>query len=67
MLELKVADYCHNCPYFEPVVEETALYSYDGNRAGNTYIVCENSKKCENIAVYLEKKLSEPISEDDYK
>lgn len=67
MLELKVADYCHSCPYFEPVTKENALYNYDGYRTGNTYIVCENDRKCENIAEYLEKKLAEPISEDDYK
>lgn len=57
MLELKVASYCHDCPYFEPVKEEGELYCSGCLLAANTYIVCKNAKKCEHIAEYLEKKL----------
>lgn len=67
MLELKVASYCHDCPYFEPVKEADELYCNGYLQVMNTYIVCKNAEKCEYIAEYLEKKLAEPISEDDYK
>lgn len=60
MFELKVADYCHDCPYFEPVKEEDDLYCGGHRLATNTYIVCKNAEKCGCIAEYLEKKLAEP-------
>lgn len=61
MLELKVADYCHGCPYLEPVKESEDYHTMDYYRmASNTYIVCKNDEKCRHIAEYLEKKLAEP-------
>lgn len=55
MLELKVAGYCHDCPYFEPTREEYELYYSEQLQAANTYIVCKNSEKCGHIAEYLKK------------
>lgn len=55
MIELKVAQYCHSCPYFE--AKQDTIASCDQRNGNicytNTTIYCENSGKCRLIAKYL--------------
>lgn len=55
MIELKVAKYCHNCPYFQPICDTNGSRDlFSGKTVStNSIITCENGKKCENIAKYL--------------
>lgn len=59
MLELKVADYCHDCPYFEPVLGERSIGAKRGlyAMAENTYIFCSKDNMCAMLATHIEKKL----------
>ena len=45
MIELKVEEYCHNCPEFE-AVQHTEFYNHK--------IVCVHSRKCASIKEHLE-------------
>lgn len=53
MLSLDVADYCQECPKFEP--ECTKFYYGDGNCT--TLISCEKKGMCANIKLYIEKQM----------
>ena len=55
MIELKVAAYCHNCPYFKSKEETSILRDVMTNNITktNTTVTCEESKRCENIAKWL--------------
>jgi hypothetical protein len=64
MIELKVDEWCQNCPDFEAKVEKEFLYNdypsdwdeFGEARMANTTISCENRVKCarirENLANY---------------
>ena len=55
MIELKVAQYCYSCPYFE--AKQETIASCDQSNWDicytNTTIHCGNSAKCRLIAKYL--------------
>lgn len=42
MIELRVENYCQNCPFFKPIV----LPPYDGYFDGNTVVVCKRWETC---------------------
>lgn len=50
MIKLDIAEYCHDCRAFEPVVD--TVYSNDMSSSIKT-IKCENSHKCEVMIRYL--------------
>ena len=51
MINLDVKDYCHHgCMDFAPVVSKRESYM---NLGGDTYIRCENAKRCEYMMRYL--------------
>ena len=50
MIRLTVADYCQNCPYFEPEVEK--IETFDMSFI-NTSITCKDRVKCEQIHNHL--------------
>lgn len=54
MIKLEIADYCHECPNFEPKC--TRLHYGDGNCM--TSISCENRGTCANIKLYIEQQLA---------
>ena len=45
MIELQVADYCHDCPMFEPKVKR----EYKNGYKMKTLIQCEDRMKCAYI------------------
>lgn len=49
MIELKVRDYCHDCPMFEADVK--TVYSNDIPVAH--YISCTRSEECRHIIQYI--------------
>ena len=64
MIELRIADYCHNCPNFDVDVDKTFRGYYgrkktdkgDINALCNSYdtkIMCKNRSQCEAIREYL--------------
>lgn len=59
MIELKVKEYCHNCPDFEAkvTIREDELCSGDEvtARIVNTTVSCTHAKRCEGIKRYLER------------
>lgn len=61
MIELKVKDYCHNCPDFEAkvTVQDNELFplgeSEPFTRICNTTVSCSHAKRCEGIKRYLER------------
>lgn len=57
MIEIKVEDYCQNCPEFDPGVEAETLYfdGYDTERL--TTVFCVHRRRCEAIAKSLKKHL----------
>ena len=61
MIELKVKEYCHNCPDFEAkvTVQDTDLFaageSESVGRFCNTTVSCSHAKRCEGIKRYLER------------
>lgn len=49
MIKLEVAEYCHGCPDFDPVVH--TLY-FDGVPS-HQIVHCVNSEKCTRIGLYI--------------
>lgn len=65
MIELRVAEYCHNCLDFSADVKHPErLYAADEECAvlGNTVIRCEYAKRCANIKRYLEHQIEKEES-----
>lgn len=62
MIEIRVADYCIDCPAFEAdVVKEDKTY-FDGSETqakGNTIIRCKSRKHCERLVRYLMSKVGD--------
>lgn len=62
MIELKVADYCHNCAYFEPIANTSTMATEDRCvRINNTIVECVYSVRCKNI----EDNVRKEIEKDD--
>ena len=61
MIELKVKEYCHNCPDFEAkvTVQDNELFAAGETepttRICNTTVSCSHAKRCEGIKRYLER------------
>lgn len=60
MIELRIKDYCHNCPEFE-VRSDRILGSYVDNKPTHTdnIVYCKHANKCARIEEYLEKRTNE--------
>ena len=65
MIKLKVAEYCSECPDFEPSVDKkvNTAYVYDlccdkdkVISSCNTIVSCEHADRCECIKIFLEEK-----------
>lgn len=52
MIELKVEEYCQNCPDFYP---ET--FMLDSLRGGVTIVKCEQANRCAALVRYLKKEI----------
>ena len=62
MIELKVKEYCHNCPDFAAKV--SVREHDDGNMVNptkfyDTTVTCSHAKRCEGIMRYLDKTLKD--------
>ena len=56
MIELKVEEYCHDCPEFEAHCNKDAFVFTNGQvHHCNTIITCEHAGRCASIKNYLEK------------
>lgn len=53
MIELKLDDYCQDCPRFEPKKVDLSFSS----KVVRTMVVCEYSHFCHNIRKHLEEKM----------
>ena len=49
MIELKVADYCHNCGEFEPKKVNYCAYMFDELFHHDIKVVCEHRDHCEYL------------------
>lgn len=57
MIELRIEDYCHSCPYFDEEVEHTSLYANNyRSSSNNTYIRCEHRRICDRIVEMMKEK-----------
>lgn len=61
MIKLNVAEYCHDCPEFEPeVIKTQSIYNtmgdYEG-MLGPMLVVCEQRNTCRRFMEYLQKRL----------
>ena len=59
MIELKVEEYCHECPSFEPDVDMSNFYDPNTGDSviSDKIIRCHYHKRCANMVRYLERKL----------
>lgn len=66
MIRLKVEDYCHDCPNFNPVVKNRQDFFNLGEQIVPTDqdVVCENWNVCRRVAKYLKRKKLEPMESD---
>lgn len=60
MIELKVEDYCHNCPYFEVTSHTDTLYANGEICIRSTTFTCVNRKRCERLAKHIEREKANP-------
>lgn len=50
MILLEIEDYCQDCEYFIPTTDTLRIESIEGfTRCCDTFIRCENKKKCESM------------------
>lgn len=60
MIKLNVAEYCHDCPYFDPeVIKTQSIYDAMGNykgMSGPMLVVCEQRNTCRRFMEYLQKR-----------
>lgn len=61
MIELKIKDYCQDCPEFDADIDE--YLRIDGG-AKHTLISCKHEKKCLSIKTHLEKTLGKEQNDD---
>lgn len=69
MIRLKVEEYCHNCPAFEPDTIKNEIYSSEdlwgtddlavSCTKADTVITCVEAKKCRNLVRYLRKEVDD--------
>lgn len=60
MIELKVEEYCHDCPDFEPDVHKDKYVDAEDNLyLQRTTIRCEHAARCRAVKRYLEKQKGE--------
>lgn len=68
MIKLDVAEYCHDCPDFEPeAIKPDPIYGNDGSyrgMLGNMYVVCEHYKMCHRFMTYLKRQLAKEKGEN---
>lgn len=61
MIELRIEDYCHECPDFEPIAEEhnkvNCTYYDDVEMRTDRHVKCKYAKRCVGIAGYLDAQL----------
>lgn len=50
-INLRVDEYCSECPYFEAKIEK---FDFNGGRH-KTLITCKHTMRCTNIFIYLRK------------
>lgn len=58
MIKLEIPRYCHNCPYFEPVlVGNYEMVTCGGIKIAPSHrtVTCEHSHQCKHVEEYLEK------------
>lgn len=61
MIELKINDYCQDCPEFDADIDE--YFRMDGG-AKHTLISCKHEKKCLSIKTHLETVLRKEQNND---
>lgn len=70
MIKLDVAEYCHDCPEFEPeVIKSQPIYNVIGNYVGMLgpmVVVCEHRNTCRHFMEYLQKRLIKEKGEDTF-
>ena len=70
MIELKIEEYCQNCPDFEAkvTVKENELFTMESptpcERYCNTIVACAHAKRCEGIKRYLQQQGKDCKKED---
>ena len=66
MIRLKVEDYCHECPNFNPVVKNRQGFFEIGGQfvPADQDVICENWNICRRVAKYLKRKKLEPMESD---
>lgn len=75
MITLKVEDYCHDCPDFEPDVEKnsetlhrndpfTGPFYTETITFHTTTIHCKHRYRCESVKEYMRKQLEEEKKND---
>lgn len=55
MIELKVEDYCQNCPDFYPESNMVLV----GTNSLSTIISCEKARRCAGLVRYLKKEIED--------
>lgn len=53
MIRLEVADYCVNCPAFEPKISKWTENVTPEEKHNNTTVTCTHAKWCKNMIKYL--------------
>lgn len=53
MIELKVSNYCQDCPEFDPDVDRDIFYADGESVKRRTVVFCTHRKRCESIAKTL--------------
>lgn len=68
MIKLDVAEYCHDCPDFEPeAIKPDPIYDGDGNYCGmlgNVFVDCKHRKICRRFMTYLKRHLAKEKGEN---
>lgn len=60
MIEVKVAEYCHECEIFRPDCHTSYWDSFSDRNAKVIHVItCGYAEECNRIKQYLEKKLTE--------
>ena len=66
MITLKVEEYCHECPAFEPDVDTSGWYNplNQEEMIRETVILCRYRKRCASMMRYLKKQMREDAASD---
>lgn len=68
MIKLDVAEYCHDCPEFEPeAIKPQLIYDAMGNykgMLGSMFVVCEQRNTCRRFMEYLQKRFAKEKGEN---